>query len=318
MVPRRASCGVSFAAEQEGVGLGEGHEQLAQVAARLLEAPPSGCPRCRRRASVSVAAGGEAEPLGGHAVADRLAARQLLAQLDHARRRRRPRRCPSSSPVASTGLPRSVVRHMPMASKFSKPKPMGSISWWQAPHTGLAMRATDHSRAVVVAVKGGFSSWAFGGGSGTGWHSSCSRTKMPAEDQRGQPVVGGAVRRQEARPGSARPTRWPGSSVTFWKASPVGPVDAVVGGQRPVHEGVGRGQQACSACRRPSGQDVLEERVGLAPQGLAQLGLPGRQGRRRPCPASSSSSGCSNCSVKLVIVGQVAAGRSAIRRAWAA
>ena len=41
-------------------------------------------------------------------------------------------------PVATTGEPSAyVVRYLPMASKFSKPKPTGSISLWQPEQAGL-------------------------------------------------------------------------------------------------------------------------------------------------------------------------------------
>src|SRR5690606_7067864 len=78
-----------------------------------------------------------------------------------------------------TGSVPSMVRYVPMESKFSNAKPIGSISWWHPEHAGSAECAVKRARALVPDSAGGSVTFASGGGGGGGWHSIFSRTNLP-------------------------------------------------------------------------------------------------------------------------------------------
>ena len=85
------------------------------------------------------------------------------------------------TPDASTGLPPSVMRHWPTASKFSSENPSGSMLRWQEAHTGLRRCDSTRSRTDVGFVTGALSSSAgtFGGGIGSGSPISVVRMYLP-------------------------------------------------------------------------------------------------------------------------------------------
>src|SRR5262245_23096066 len=68
-------------------------------------------------------------------------------------------------------LPPSVVRHCPMASKFSRLKPIGSMRAWQLAHVGFerccsSISRTDFALAPVPADSSKAGTFAGGGGGG--------------------------------------------------------------------------------------------------------------------------------------------------------
>src|SRR5207249_5002955 len=70
-----------------------------------------------------------------------------------------------------------------MASYFSRPKPMGSMNWWQ-PAQGCCLACADIRSRLVCGLSsftGGKLLLTPGGGSGTFWHRNCSRTKTPRD-----------------------------------------------------------------------------------------------------------------------------------------
>src|SRR5579859_250401 len=87
---------------------------------------------------------------------------------------------PSRSPVASIGALLAVVRYAPTLSKFSSPRPTGSIIWWQEAQAGFFRCA---SRTALTDDPGGSMSRALvstlGGGGGTVLHKSCWETNRP-------------------------------------------------------------------------------------------------------------------------------------------
>ena len=60
-----------------------------------------------------------------------------------------------------------MVRNAPMPSNVSKPRPIGSISWWQPAQFGSASCCANRSRVDVAAVGAGGFVFAFAGGGGT-------------------------------------------------------------------------------------------------------------------------------------------------------
>src|SRR4030095_15659946 len=79
----------------------------------------------------------------------------------------------TSVAVASTGFPdSSVVRHDPMASKFSSANPGGSMAEWHVEHTALVRCFASRSRMVggnappVGSSGGGLTPGGGGGGGG--------------------------------------------------------------------------------------------------------------------------------------------------------
>ena len=90
-------------------------------------------------------------------------------------------RRPSRTPLGSIAAPCSVSRNWPAPSKFSSASPIGSVILWQPAHTGLVRCRSRRSRAVFSRESGSSSSEksTFGGGRGTVWHSSSSRTALP-------------------------------------------------------------------------------------------------------------------------------------------
>ena len=85
-----------------------------------------------------------------------------------------PRRAPESLPVS---------RYRPIASKCSKPKPIGSISRWHDAHVGFSTCSTINCRRPLAGFRSTSGSGSVvmtpGGGGGTCWQSSRSRMKMP-------------------------------------------------------------------------------------------------------------------------------------------
>ena len=84
-------------------------------------------------------------------------------------------------PVALSIRIVSRCRKRPIASKLSRPKPMGSISRWHDAQSWLASCSVIRWRRV--SGRSAFASArfvsTFGGGGGTCWHSNCSRMKIP-------------------------------------------------------------------------------------------------------------------------------------------
>ena len=87
-----------------------------------------------------------------------------------------------STPDASMGACPSVVRHFPIASKFSSAKPNGSIRWWQVAQTAFWRCACMSSRIdtsgcsrALVSGSGG----TLGGGGGGGAPRMLSSRYLP-------------------------------------------------------------------------------------------------------------------------------------------
>src|SRR5215472_1818775 len=70
------------------------------------------------------------------------------------------------APDASMGTPESLVRHSPIASKFSIAKPTGSITLWHPEQAGLERCSTMRSRTVPLAIS--LKAGTLGGGGGGG------------------------------------------------------------------------------------------------------------------------------------------------------
>src|SRR5215510_9275650 len=85
------------------------------------------------------------------------------------------------SPRASMNVNFNLSRRCPMASNFSKPKPIGSTRLWQPAHDWLVVCDESRSRLVIglASVTGGRLVFTPGGGSGTCWQRNCSRTNRP-------------------------------------------------------------------------------------------------------------------------------------------
>ena len=80
----------------------------------------------------------------------------------------------------SIGLPISLVRQAPMALKFSRLKPKGSILVWQEAQTGLERCISICSRTVIILpFLTSFSEGMFGGGAGGGAARIFSSTHLP-------------------------------------------------------------------------------------------------------------------------------------------
>src|SRR3954469_25412327 len=88
---------------------------------------------------------------------------------------------PSGSlPEESTGKLPSIVRQAPTASKFSRPKPRGSIRRWHEAHVGSWRCASSCSRSdAAVPIDASFRFGTSGGGSGGGALSRLSRIHLP-------------------------------------------------------------------------------------------------------------------------------------------
>ncbi len=87
---------------------------------------------------------------------------------------------PGSDPDASTGKVPSTVRHAPIASKFSRPNPNGSIREWHDAQAGFLRCASicwrnDADCPTFVSSKAGTD----GGGGGGGALSRFSRIHLP-------------------------------------------------------------------------------------------------------------------------------------------
>src|SRR5260370_13937915 len=100
-------------------------------------------------------------------------------------------------PAASTRKPLSLVRHAPTASKFSRAKPMGSISLWQDEQAGLLRCSSKRSRTDKgLAVSwASFNAGTFGSGGGGGGPLRNSQAEVAAGNGRGP--GGGEVRNRK-------------------------------------------------------------------------------------------------------------------------
>ena len=75
----------------------------------------------------------------------------------------------------------SLLRWAPMPSKVSKARPTGSMALWQPLHWESLRWAVSFWRTVRLGPSPSLGSLVLtsGGGGGTAWHSSASRTKRP-------------------------------------------------------------------------------------------------------------------------------------------
>ena len=95
--------------------------------------------------SIEAAAEGVGQHLLGEAAGERIAARQE-SRLELGRTvKARP---PGNRPEASIGCPPSCVRQPPMASKFSRPKPSGSMRRWHEAQAGSVRCRSIRCRSV--------------------------------------------------------------------------------------------------------------------------------------------------------------------------
>ena len=119
----------------EGVRRDEREQDFFQVLVGAYE-PARGA---ADRAGVSVvreATEVKLEHLPRDAFADLGAPGELLSQFTKALETPSRVAIPAMLPVLSMGNVPSVSRYRPMPSKFSRPKPMGSICKWQPEHAG--------------------------------------------------------------------------------------------------------------------------------------------------------------------------------------
>src|SRR5581483_11507333 len=79
------------------------------------------------------------------------------------------------------GWPESVMRHCPIASKFSRLKPSGSMRAWQLAHAGLARCISSICRTErgLLSLLLASSAGTLGGGAGGGAARIFSRTHLP-------------------------------------------------------------------------------------------------------------------------------------------
>src|SRR5262249_22875494 len=88
---------------------------------------------------------------------------------------------PGNTPDGSTGVPASLDRQCPTASKFSSANPKGSIMAWQPAHAGFLRCCSKRARTDVGCPwpSLSFNDGTFGGGGGGGVPRMFSRSHFP-------------------------------------------------------------------------------------------------------------------------------------------
>ena len=88
-------------------------------------------------------------------------------------------RLPAMAPDESMASAFSVVRYLPMPSKSSSPKPMGSMEAWHAAQVWLSVCAATRCRVVAFGSRGGGLTFTSGGGGGISLQSRRVHTSLP-------------------------------------------------------------------------------------------------------------------------------------------
>ena len=166
-------------------------------------------------------------------------------------------------------LPPSVVRHVPIRSKFSSENPIGSMILWQAAHdriVAVLLHPLPDRRGLLRALSFSFNGGTLGGGRGGGVPRRFSRTHLPRAtgDVRLATDVTSRKLAWPSKPRRSRPER-----VTRRNRLPMNVRNSVVPGQSLVHVRVVGIEQIHHAA--VFAHDAFEKQLRLAPKRLPQV-----------------------------------------------